>query len=151
MKESFKTTKLLTAVKQTDHTVTTSEGRVIHEKLASEPLKFQTSRKTDEQKRTIIRSRRCGKFSSGELCETHLRLKTAGQDPNNNTKDNGPSTSYTLPTMPMKKKKQGYNRVVVYDSSSRDSDSVNNDADEDSPEEEDNPEDTDLREEIGRK
>ena len=50
----------------------------------------------------------------------------------------------------MKKKKQGYNRVVVYDSSSRDSDSVNNDADKDSSEEEDIPEDTGLRAEIGR-
>ena len=50
----------------------------------------------------------------------------------------------------MKKKKQGYNRVVVYDSSRRDSDSVNNDADKDSSEEEDNPEDTSLRAEIGR-
>ena len=52
--------------------------------------------------------------------------------------------------MPMKKKKQGYNRVVVYDSSRRDSDSVKNDADKDSSEEKVNPEDTDLRAEIGR-
>ena len=149
MKCSFKTNKILTAVKETDHTITTSEGRIIHKKLASKPSKFQTSRKTDEQK-AINRCRRCRKFSSGELCETHQRLQTTRQDPNNNIEDNKPSTSHTLPTMPMKKKKQGYNRVVVYDSSSRDSNSVKNDADKDSSEEEVNPEDTDLRAEIGR-
>ena len=52
--------------------------------------------------------------------------------------------------MPMKKKKQGYNRVVVYYFSSRDSDSVKNDADKDSSEEEVNLEETSLRAEIGR-
>ena len=121
---------------------------MIHRKLVSKPLKFQTSRKTDEQKKAINRCRRCGRFSSGKLCETHLRLQTTHQDPNNNIEDNEPSTSHTLPTMPMKKKKQGYNRVVVYDSSSRDSNSVKNDADKDSSEEEVSPEDTDLRAEI---
>ena len=34
MKCSFKTIKNLTAVKETDHTVTSSEGRVLHKKLA---------------------------------------------------------------------------------------------------------------------
>ena len=150
MKCSFKTNKILTAVKETDHTITTSEGRIIHKNLASKPSKFQTSRKTDEQKKATNRCHRCGKFSNGELCETHLRLQTTGQDPNNNIEDNEPNTSHTLPTMPMKKKKQGYNLVVVYDSSSRDSDSVNNDADKDSSGEEVNPEETGLRAEIGR-
>ena len=90
MKCGFKTNKLLTAVKDTDHTITTSEGRVIHKKLASKPLKFQTSRRTEEKRRAITRCRKCGKFSHGELCETHQR-----QDPNNNTADNSPSTSHT--------------------------------------------------------
>ena len=79
MKCGFKTNKILTAVKETDHTITTSEGRIIHKKLAFKPLNFQTSRKTDEQKKAINRCRRCGKLSSGELCETHLRLQTTGQ------------------------------------------------------------------------
>ena len=48
MKCGFKTNKILPAVKETDHTVTTSEGRIIHKNLASKPLKFQTSRRTDE-------------------------------------------------------------------------------------------------------
>ena len=38
MKCAFKTNKISTAVKETDHTITTSEGRVIHKELASKPL-----------------------------------------------------------------------------------------------------------------
>ena len=56
----FKTNKILTAVKKTDYTVTISEERIIHKKLASKPLKFQTSRRTDEQQRRVInRCRKC--------------------------------------------------------------------------------------------
>ena len=50
VKCGFKTDKILTATKETDHTVTTSDGRTIHKKLASKPLKFQTPRKPDEPK-----------------------------------------------------------------------------------------------------
>ena len=32
MKCGFKTNKILTAVKETDHTITTSEGKIIHKK-----------------------------------------------------------------------------------------------------------------------
>ena len=142
MKCGFKTNKILTAVKETDHTITTSEGRVIHKKLASKPLKFQTSRKTDEQRRAITRCRKCGKFSSGELCETHQR-----QDPNNNAADNEPSTSHALPTMPAKKK---HNRVVIYDSSSRGFNLTDASLGEDSSDTEEDPEETNLRAEIGR-
>ena len=52
MKCGFKTNKMLTALKETGHTVTTSEGRIIHKILASKPLKFQTSRRTDEQQKS---------------------------------------------------------------------------------------------------
>ena len=138
MKCGFKTNKILTAVAETDNTVTTSEGRVIHKKLASKPLKFQTSRKPEDQRRATNRCRRCGKFSSGELCETHLRLETFRQDDNNNTEDNEPGTSYTLPMMPANKKRT-YNHVVMYDSSSHDSESTNNHADKNSSDEESTP------------
>ena len=37
MKCRFKTKKPLTAVKETDHTITMAEGRIIHIKLASNP------------------------------------------------------------------------------------------------------------------
>ena len=150
MKCSFKTDKNLTSVKETDHTVTTSEGRIIHKKLASKPLKVQTSRRTDEQqKRVINRCRKCGKFSSGEICEAHQQHETEHHDQNNNTAEDEPSTSQTLPTMPSKKKRN-YNRVVVYDSSSRDSNSIDTSAEKDSTDTEDDTEDADLRAEIGR-
>ena len=90
MKCSFKTDKILTARKETDHTVTTSDGRTIHKTLASKPLKFQTLRKPDDPRRTITRCKRCGKFSSGKFCETHRHL-----DSNNNDaprKDPAPAT-----------------------------------------------------------
>ena len=81
----------LNSMKSTnDHTITTSEGKIIHKKLASKPLKFQTSRKTEEQKRSISRCRRCGKLSSGEYCETHLRLRTEGDTNNNIASDEAP-------------------------------------------------------------
>ena len=149
MKCGFKTNKILTAVAETDHTVTTSEGRVIHLKMASRPLKFQTSRKPEEPRKATNRCHRCGKFSSGELCETHLRIRAARQDDNNNE----PSTSHTLPTMPTTstKKKRAYSRVITYDSSSHDSEPNSNHADKDSSDEEEElPDDTVLRTEIGR-
>ena len=148
MKCGFKTNKILTAVAETDHAVTTSEGRIIHKKLTSRPLKFQMSRKPEEPRKATNRCRRCGKFSSGELCETHLRLKAAEQDDNNNE----PSTSHTLPMMPTtsNKKKRAYSRIITYDSSSRDSESNGNNEDKDSSDEEELPDDTALRAEIGR-
>ena len=146
MKCGCKTNKISTAVAETGHTVTTSEGRVIHKKLASRPLNLQTSRRPEDQRRPTNRCRRCGKFSSGELCETHLRLEAAKQDDNNNE----PSTSHTtMPTMPTKKKR-AYDRVVMYDSSSRDSESTSNYADRATSEEEDATEDTALKAVIGR-
>ena len=80
MKCGFKTDKILTATKETDHTVTTSVGRTIHKKLASKPLKFQTPRKPDEPKKAITRCKRCGKFSSGKFCETHRHLDNNNND-----------------------------------------------------------------------
>ena len=110
MKCGFKTNKILTAIKETDHTVTTSDGRTIHKKLASKPLKFQTSRKTEKQKKAITRCKSCGKFSSGKFCEAHRHL-----DNNNNNAEERPSTSRALPTMPTKK---NHKRIIAYDSSS---------------------------------
>ena len=147
IKCGFKTNKILTAVAETDHTINTSEGRVINKKLASRPLKFQTSKKPEEPRKATNRYRRCGKFSSGELCETHLRIRAARQDNNNNE----PSTSYTLPTMPTTSKKRAYSRIITYDSSSQDSEPNSNHADKDSSDEEEEfPNDTVLQTEIGR-
>ena len=150
MKCNFKTDKFLTAVKETDHTVTTSEGRIIHKKLAFKPLIFQTSKRTDEQQRRVInRCCKCGTFSSGEFCGTHQQPETEHYDQNNNTAEDETTTSQTLPTMPSKKKRN-YNRVVVYDSSSRDSNSIDTSAEKDSTDTEDDTEGADLRADIGR-
>ena len=65
---------MLTAIKETKHTVTTSEGKTIHKKLASKPVKFQLWRKPEEKRRPTNKCRRCGKFCQGEICDTHKRV-----------------------------------------------------------------------------
>ena len=45
MKCGFKTNKTLTAVAETDHTVTTSEGRVIHKKISIQTLEISHIKK----------------------------------------------------------------------------------------------------------
>ena len=82
MKCRFKTNKTLTAaVKETDHTTTTSKGKVIHEKLASKPIEFQLSRKSEEQRMPTSRSGRCEIFSQGEYCQTHKRIFGLSNNP----------------------------------------------------------------------
>ena len=51
MKCRFKTNKTLTAIKETDHTVTTADGKILHKKLASNPLKFQPPKKPEEARK----------------------------------------------------------------------------------------------------
>ena len=48
MKCRFKINKTLTAVKETGHTITTVDGKIMHKKLASNPLKFQRPKKPGE-------------------------------------------------------------------------------------------------------
>ena len=99
MKCRFKTDKILTAAKETKHTVTTTEGKTIHKKLASKPLKFQPSKKPDEARKPTMRCRRCGRFSNGDLCDTHQRVygKKDGQQPS--------TSGMSFPTMPTEKPK----------------------------------------------
>ena len=73
MKCNFKTKKVLTARRESDHTITTSEGKIVHKKLASNPIKFQLSKRPNEQRKPTSRCRRCGKFSQGEYCDIHKR------------------------------------------------------------------------------
>ena len=73
MKCRFKTNKILTAVNETKHTITTSDGKIIHKKLASKPIKFQLPKKPEEKKKPTNRCVRCGKFSQGKYCETGVR------------------------------------------------------------------------------
>ena len=100
MKCRFKTNKLLTAVKETKHIIT-SEGKAIHQKLASKPIKFQLSRKSEERRKPTNRCRRCGKFRQGEYCDTHERVYGIPKSPEE------PCSSYTLPTMPQKRSTYG--------------------------------------------
>ena len=51
MKCRFKTNKILSAIRETGHTITTAEGRTVHKKLASNPVKFQPSKKSEEPRR----------------------------------------------------------------------------------------------------
>ena len=101
MKCKFKTNKILTAVNETKHTITTSDGKIVHEKLASEPIKFQLPKKPEEKKKQKNRCVRCGKFSQGKYCDTHKRVYGTTDETNE------PGCSYTLPTMPEKRSTYG--------------------------------------------
>ena len=97
MKCRFKTNKILAAVDETKHTITTSDGKIIHKKLASKPIKFQLSKKPEEKKPTN-RCVRCRKFSQGKYCDTHKRVYGTTDEP---------GYSYTLPTMPERRSTYG--------------------------------------------
>ena len=99
MKCRFKTDKILTAAKETKHTITTTEGKLIHKKLASKPLKFQPSKKPDETRKPTTRCKRCGRFSNGDLCDTHKRLYHKQDDQKKST------SAMTFPTMPAERPK----------------------------------------------
>ena len=94
MKCRFKTNKTLTAMRETDHTVTTADGKVLHKKLASNPLNFQSPKKPEEARKSTNLCSRCGKFSQGDLCETHRRLIAE------KLKQDEASTSKSFPKMP---------------------------------------------------
>ena len=91
MKCRYKTNKILTAVNETKLTITTSDGKIIHKKLASKPIKIQLPKKPEEKKKPTNRCVRCGKFSQGKYCDTHKRIYGTTDEP---------GCSYTLPTMP---------------------------------------------------
>ena len=73
MRCGFKTNKILTAARETKHPITKTDGKTIHKKLASNPLKFQLSKKAEEARKPTERCTRCGRFSNEELCDTHKR------------------------------------------------------------------------------
>ena len=98
MKCRFKTNKILTAVNETKHTITTSDGKIIHKKLASKSIKFQLPKKPEEKKKPTNRCVRCGKFSQGKYCDTHKRIYGTTDEP---------GCSYTLPTMPERRSTYG--------------------------------------------
>ena len=81
MKCRFKTNKTLTAISNRPY-YHHGRRKLLHEKLASNPLKFQPPKKPEEARKPTNRCRRCGKISQGDLFETHRRLmaETLKQD-----------------------------------------------------------------------
>ena len=95
MKFGFKTDKIVTKLTETGHTFTT-EGRIFHKNIDSDPLKFQTSRNPDQPRKSINSCRRCGKFSSGEYCETHRRLMVEKSANNAEARDEARPSYFVL-------------------------------------------------------
>ena len=117
MKCRFKTNKILTAANETKHTITTTDGKVIHKKLPSNPLKFQPAKKTEEPRKPTNRCTRCGRFSHDDLCDTHKRIRSEQQ---------GQSTSAdkTIPTMPIERPEARPDITVISDSQSSHADEL---------------------------
>ena len=111
MKCRFKTNKILTAAKETKHTINTTDGKVIHKKLASNPLKFQPTKKAEETRKPTNKCTRCGRFSHADLCDTHKRIRS---------EQRGQSTSAdkTRPTMPLERTEVQPDMTVISDSQS---------------------------------
>ena len=117
MKCRFKTNKILNAANETKHTITTTYGKVIHKKLASNPFKFQPAKKTEEPRKPTNRCTRCGRFSHDDLCDTHKRIRSEQQ---------GQSTSAdkTIPTMPIERSEARPDITVISDSQSSHADEL---------------------------
>ena len=101
LKCRFKTNKMLTAMKETKHKITTSEGKTIHKKLASKPVKFQLSRKPEEKRRPTNKFHRCGKLCQGEFSDTYKRVYGIPKGQQDSC------SSHTLPMMPQKRSTYG--------------------------------------------
>ena len=110
LKCRFKTDKILTAAKETKNTITTTDGKTIHKKLASNPFKFQPSKKADETRKPTKRCTRCGRFSNEDLCDTHKRVKSDQQKQS--------TSAETFPTMPDKQTEENPDITVISDSQS---------------------------------
>ena len=110
LKCRFKTDKILTAARETKHTITTTDGKIIHKKLASNPLKFQPVKKNEETRKPTKRCTRCGRFSNGELCDTHKRIKSELQKQS--------TSAETFPMMPAKQIKKIPDVTIISDSQS---------------------------------
>ena len=117
MKCRFKTNKIFTAAKETKYTVTTTDGKVIHKILASNPLKFQPTKKAEEPRKPTNRCTRCGRFSHYDLCDTHKRIRSEQQ---------GQSTSAdkTMPTMPIERAEVRPDITVISDGQSSHADEL---------------------------
>ena len=110
MKCRFKTDKFLTAAKETKHTIKTTDGKIIHKKLASNPLKFQPSKKADASRKPTKRCTRYGRFSNVDLSDTHKRVKSQQQKQS--------TSAETFPKMPAKQTEEIPDITIISDSQS---------------------------------
>ena len=123
-KRKFKTNKTLTAIKETNHSVITSDRRTIHKKLASNLIQFQASKKLEDNRKPTKRCKRCGRFSNDEFCDTHKRTMAENRKDNNETEK--ASSSRTLPTMPARETMDMPEVTVVSDSQSTTDEEISN-------------------------
>ena len=107
----------MTVARETKHNITTTDGKTIHKKLASNPLKFQPSKKAEEARKPTKRCTRCGRFSNEELCDTHKRTMLENKKPGQQIKQST-SASKTFPTMPSKQTEKILDIKILSDSQS---------------------------------
>ena len=118
MKCKFKTNKILTALKETDHIVTTADGKVIHKKLESNPLKFLLSKRSEETRKPTNQCRRCGWFSQEEYCESHKQLMAESASKIKQQEEAG--TSKSFPETPMREPEEHTVIMVTTDNQTTD-------------------------------
>ena len=111
----FESNRILTAVKETEHTVITADGNVIHKKLASTPLNFQPSKKSEEARKPANRCRRCGRFSEDEYYETVAESSSKTGQQQDET-----STSKSFPKLSMREQEKYIVITITTDSQSTD-------------------------------
>ena len=118
MKCRFKTNKVLPAVNETNHTVTTVEGKVTHKKLASNPQKLKPSNKSEETRNPTNRCRRCGKCCNDSFCETHKRFMEERTSKIYRT--NEASTSHSFPKLRLMEREENIVNTITTDSQTTD-------------------------------
>ena len=110
---------MLTAVNETNHTITATDGRVVHKNLASNHLKFQPAKRSEETRQVTNQCRRCGKFSQDEFCETHKRLIAEASGKLRRKQDEA-GTSASFPKLPPREQEKHTVITITTDSQTTD-------------------------------
>ena len=114
IKWRFKSNNMLTAVNETNHTVTATDGRIIHKNLTSNHLKTPAKR-SEETRQPTNQCRRCGKFSQCEYCETHKRLMAEASGKLRRKQDEA-GTSASYPKLPPREQEKHTVITITTDS-----------------------------------
>ena len=91
--------------------------KLFTKKLASNPLKFQPTKKAEEPRKPTNRCTRCGRFSDNDLCDTHKRIRSEQQRQST-------SADETIPTMPIERPEVRPDITVISDSHSSHADEL---------------------------